>query len=140
MSISRKQHRYFRLAMNSGVLRFLGVLSLVFLCGCGLFQSRKKPHIEEIPPYYQQSRANTEIRSYHDYERENMANQVHVVRNREMERLINSENEEKKEQQWENEIKTNQEKQTNFWDKFKIHDKNFLRSDEAVRISSNLDR
>jgi hypothetical protein len=73
-----------------------------------------------------------------------MANQVHIVRNREMERLTNSESEKEKEaekdRQWEEEVKATQEKRAKFWDKFKITDKNFLRSDEAVRISSNLDR
>jgi hypothetical protein len=115
-------------------------LGLVFLSGCGLLESRKKPHIEEAPPYYQQNRVSPEFRSYHDRESESMANQIHVVRNREMERLVNSENEAEKNKQYENESDITQEKQEKFWDKFKITDKNFLRSDEAVRISSNLDR
>jgi hypothetical protein len=114
----------------------------VFLSGCGLLESRKKPHIEEVPPYYQHNGTSSEFRSYHDRERENMANQVHIVRNREMERLTNSESEKEKEKdrQWEEDVKATQEKRAKFWGKFKITDKNFLRSDEAVRISSNLDR
>jgi hypothetical protein len=142
VSIPKKQSRFFELETISGFLNnclFLA-LSLVFLSGCGLLESRKKPHIEEVPPYYQHNGASSELRSYHDRERENMTNQVHIVRNREMERLTNSEKQEEKEQQWEEEVKATQEKRAKFWDKFKITDKHFLRSDEAVRISSNLDR
>jgi hypothetical protein len=132
--------------MILGFLSLLGILSLVFLSGCGLLESRKKTRIEEVPPYYQHGKINSELRSYHDRECENMTNQVHIVRNREMERLIKSgeeeqqEQQEQQQQQQENGIKTTQEKKEKFWDKFKINDKNFLRSDEAVRISSNLDR
>jgi hypothetical protein len=114
--------------------------SFVVFSGCGLLSGHKKPRIEEVPPYYQHNKTSTELQSYHDQERENMATQVHIVRNREMERLINSEKKEEKEQQWQEETKTTQEKREKFWNKFKFTDKNFLRSDEAVRISSNLDR
>jgi hypothetical protein len=120
------------------------VFSLAVFAGCGLLESRKKPHIEEVPPYYQQPDGFSSVQSYHDRERENMTNQVHIVRNREMERLTNSEKEEEKERQWEKEVKETQEKRETFWNKFKMNDKitnkNFLRSEEAARISSNLDR
>ncbi|MDR0610220.1 MAG: hypothetical protein LBG58_08940 [Planctomycetaceae bacterium] len=149
MSTRKKQSQYVWLEVVSGVLSLLGTLSFVVFSlttftGCGLLESRKKPRIEEVPPYYQQGGFSPEFQSYHDRERENMSQQVHIVRNREMERLANAENEEKKERQWEEEIKTTQEKREIFWNKFKINDKitdkNFLRSDEAARISSNLDR
>jgi hypothetical protein len=143
VSIPKKQCRFLGLEIVLGFLNFLIVVSFVFLFGgCGLLESRKKPRIEEVPPYYQHN-GSSEFRSYHDRERENMASQVHIVRNREMERLTNSEKDDgKKDHQWEDKdnTKTTPEKQTKFWDKFKITDKNFLRSDEAVRISSNLDR
>jgi hypothetical protein len=149
VSTRKKQFRYVRLEVVSGFLSLLGALSFVVFSlaaftGCGLLESRKKPHLEEVPPYYQQGGFSSEFQSYHDRERENMTNQVHIVRNREMERLTNAEKEEKKERQWEEETKATQEKRETFWNKFKINDKitdkNFLRSEEAARISSNLDR
>jgi hypothetical protein len=149
VSTRKKQFRYIGLETVLGFPSLLGILSLVFFClavftGCGLLESRKKPRIEEVPPYYQHGGLSSEWQSYHDRERENMTNQVHIVRNREMERLANSENEEEKERQYEKEVKATQKKQETFWNKFKINDKvtdkNFLRSEEAARISSNLDR
>jgi hypothetical protein len=114
------------------------IFGLVIFAGCGLLESRTKPHIEEVPPYYQHDRFSSEARSYHDRESENMTNQVHIVRNREMERLTNAKEEEEKE------TKENQEKGESFWNKFKMNnkitDKNFLRSEEAARISANFDR
>jgi hypothetical protein len=112
----------------------LGMLFLIFSTGCGLLNSyHERPKVQEVPPYYEHNDLSKKDRFHHEQGRESITDQVHIVHNREMERLVDLENEEK-------ETETTKEKRAKFWAKFKFNDKNFLRSEEASRISSNLDR
>lgn len=121
-------------------------VSLVVLCqlsiGCNLFESRKKPVIEEAPPYYQADEL-SRMRSFHEKDRENTANQVHIVRNKELEKLNREIEEQKKDKEWEEDYQRTLERREklSFWKKFKSGgDKTYMMSDEAKRIHNNLER
>lgn len=105
--------------------------SLLLTAGCGLLESRKKPNVEESPPYYQ---------SYRDEQRKGMTQQVHVFRNRELEKLEQAQSEEESEQAEEQKTAVVEKKDKKKWFPFGIDSKSFFRSEEAARISSNLDR
>lgn len=118
-------------------------LIAVIVCssGCTL-DGWRKPNIEETPPYYQNNEFDN-MRSLHDRERESMANQMHIVRNKELERLEKAIEEDKKDKEWEEDYQRTLERREkwNLWNKFKSGgDKTYLMSDEAKKIHSNLER
>ena len=121
-----------------------GFLALAALLstGCNMMESRKKPRIEEAPPYYQSSEMD-QMRSFHEKERESMSKQVYIARNKELEKLNKEIEEEKKDKAWEEDYQRTMERREkwNIWNKFKSGgDKTFLMSDEAKRINNNLER
>ena len=72
----------------------LFVLSLCFavMSGCSLLDRQTPPVVTEPPPYWQSQRQQTqaqlaEMRAFHDKESADMLEDLHIVRNREMERL-----------------------------------------------------
>ncbi|MDR0871698.1 MAG: hypothetical protein LBN39_12995 [Planctomycetaceae bacterium] len=117
-------------------MRHLSIFTLcLLLTGCGLMESRKKPNIEEVPPYYQSNA----YQHYHDEQRENMTQQVHTFRNRELEKLEKAEKDEKENEPAKKTEETKEKKKWLLFGTGKGSD-SFLRSGEAARISANLDR
>ena len=127
------------------VLLAFGLCFLAF-SGCSLFDSYRRPRIEESPPYYHtpQDRFTSDMRSMHDRDRENMASDLKVFRNKEMAKLEQEIVEEEKDREWEEDyqatIRRREKMNPANWFKSKGNDRTFMRSEEAARISDNLER
>ncbi len=107
-----------------------------------MLESQKKPRIEATPPQYQPDEF-AAMRAFHDQNRESMASQVHVARNKELEKLHQEIEEQKKDQEWDEDYQQTLERREklSFWKKFKSGgDKTYLMSDEAKKIHNNLER
>lgn len=83
---------------------FLLLSFVVLLAGCNLLADRQPPpNVEKVPPYWQSKNELDALRSFHDSESDRMtteSKEVHIVRNREMERLEAAGKELKEEQLW----------------------------------------
>ena len=69
---------------------FILLVALVMAAGCNLLERQPPPNIETTPPYWQPQSQLEGLRTFHEQESAKMAkmsDDVHVVRNREMERL-----------------------------------------------------
>lgn len=107
-----------------------------------MLESRKKPRIEETPPYYQDSELER-MRAMHERDREVMSKQVYVARNKELDKLRKEVEEEKKDKEWEEDYQRTLERREkwSFWKKFQSGGgKTYMMSDEAKRIHQNLER
>lgn len=83
-------------------LFFLFFFFVTTATGCSLLDRQSPPNIETTPPYWQPQSQLKELRTYHDKEStkmSQMSNEIHIVRNREMERLEAAGKELEKEQQ-----------------------------------------
>ena len=82
----------------------LFVLLFVFAAGgCHLLDRQPPPNIEATPPYWQPQSQLEGLRTFHEKESvkmQQMSNEVHIVRNREMERLEAAGKELEREKQW----------------------------------------
>ncbi len=115
--------------------------SCLLLSGCNLFESHKRPRIEETPEYYQNDEF-AAMRSFHERDREKMASQVRIVRNKELDKLHREVEEQKKDQAWEEDYQRTLERREkmSFWKKFSsAGEKDYLMSDKAKRINNNLE-
>jgi len=75
----------------SSKYHFVLLLTLVLSAGCNILD-RSSPNVATTPPYWQPQGQHTqsqfdEMRAFHDKESAKMSEDMHVFRNREMERL-----------------------------------------------------
>ncbi|GHT21738.1 hypothetical protein FACS189419_03090 [Planctomycetales bacterium] len=116
------------------------ILLLVLVTGCSLLEKRERlPNLESTPPYYQKSDPLADAQVYHDKNVQSMAEGVHVVRNREMERLEAAGKIEKEDKEWEEDYKKTMERRAK-WARFfkKGQDETLMMSDSAKEINKNL--
>ena len=69
---------------------FILIFAFVLATGCNLLERQPPPNIETTPPYWQPQSQLEGLRTFHEQESAKMAKMsedVHIVRNREMERL-----------------------------------------------------
>ncbi len=83
------------------------------------------------------------MQAFHEKDRENMASQVHIARNKELERLNREIDQQNEDGEWEEDYQRTLERREklSFWKKFKSGgDQTYLMSDEAKKIHGNLER
>jgi len=118
--------------------KHLFVLLLIFAAaGCNLLDRQPTPNIEMTPPYWQSQRQLEELRTFHEKESakmSKMSDEVHVVRNREMERLEAAGKELEKDKLWQEDYDKTLERRAKMSSWFKKKDKN-----EAPAISNRTD-
>ena len=106
----------------------LFVLLFVFAVGgCHLLDHQPSPNIETTPPYWQPQSQLEELRAFHDRESvkmQQMSNEVHIVRNREMERLEAAGKELEKEKEWQDDYEKTVERREKWTGWFKKKNKN----------------
>jgi Asp-tRNA(Asn)/Glu-tRNA(Gln) amidotransferase A subunit family amidase len=119
---------------------FALVLMFSAAAGCTLLDRQPAPNIETTPPYLQSQRNQLEeLRSFHDKESvkmSKMSDDVHIIRNREMERLETAGKELEKDKLWQEDYERTLERREKWagWFKKKNKDK-----DEAPLISNRTD-
>ena len=116
---------------------FILLLVLITMAGCGLLERQPAPNIETTPPYWQPQSQMDELRSFHESESakmSQMSDEVHVVRNREMERLEAAGKELDKEKRWQEDYEQTVERREKWASWFKKKGKN-----ETPLISNHAD-
>jgi hypothetical protein len=91
-----------------------------------MFDRQPPPNIETTPPYWQSQSQLEELRLFHEKETANMARMsedVHVVRNREMERLEAASKELEREKLWQEDYEKTVEQRANWASWFKKKNK-----------------
>ena len=78
----------------------LAFLLPLVITGCSFLERQQTPNIATTPPYWQSQSQLAEMRAFHEKESAKMSEEVHIVRNREMERLETAGRELEKEQRW----------------------------------------
>ncbi|MDR0522686.1 MAG: hypothetical protein LBH00_12670 [Planctomycetaceae bacterium] len=115
----------------TAITKYILILSVpVISAGCGLIEHRAAPNIEAPPPYlqphqsaYEPQSPLSDIRAYHDKNSAQMLQEVHIVRNSEMERLETAGAELEKEQRWQDDYKKTAEKRERWTRWFKKKEK-----------------
>jgi hypothetical protein len=111
----------------------------VLLSGCSLLQKEPHPNIENTPPYYQSEKSLSEARMYHNDSVKGMAENVHIVRNREMEELEKANKMAEKDELWEQDYQKTMERRAKWSGWFKKgQDETLMMSDKAKEINRNL--
>ena len=106
---------------------FVLIFFFATAAGCSLLDRQPPPNIETTPPYWQPQSQMEELRSFHDKESAKMSqlsNEVHIVRNREMERLEAASKELEKEQHWQEDYEKTVERREKWSGWFKKKNKN----------------
>jgi hypothetical protein len=109
---------------------------LLLITGCSLLQSPQKPQLEQAPDYYAPSDPMFDAKKYHNKEVDSMSDQVHVFRNREMDKL---QVEGKREEEWRQDYADTMQKRAK-WKNWlhKGNDETLMMSDKAKEINANL--
>jgi hypothetical protein len=109
---------------------------VLLITGCSLLQSPQKPQLEQVPDYYAPSDPMFDAKEYHSKEVDSMSNQVHIFRNREMDKL---QVEGKREEDWQKDY-TDTVKKRKKWNNWlhKGNDETLMMSDKAKEINANL--
>ena len=95
--------------------------------GCNLLDRQPAPNIEATPPYWQSQNQLEDLRSFHEKESakmSKMSEEVHIVRNREMERLEAAGKELEKDKHWQEDYEKTLERREKWTSWFKKKDKN----------------
>ena len=79
---------------------FCALLVPIMMVGCAFLEQRPAPNIANTPPYWQPQNQLAELRAFHEKESAKMSDEMHVVRNREMERLEAAAKDLEREQRW----------------------------------------
>ena len=125
-----------RVGVVMSMRKHLFILLLIFatVVGCNLLDRQPAPNIKTTPPYWQSQRQLEELRTFHEKESAKMSQEMHVVRNREMERLEAAGKELEKDKLWQEDYEKTLERRAKWTGWFKKKDKT-----EAPAISSRTD-
>ena len=116
---------------------FILLFALVMTAGCNLLERQPPPNIETTPPYWQSQSQLEGLRSFHEQESAKMAkmsDDVHIVRNREMERLEAAGKELEQEKLWQEDYEKTVERREKWAGLFKKKNQ-----DEAPMTGSRAD-